>query len=532
MKKTFIVGSQKVQIDTEKDFVGSGGQADIFGRGNTLFKVYHEPKDAIQQEKIDALKLIERNNIIVPDKLIRAESGKAIGYSMKKASGEPLVRYFSNGFWQNNSFDSAKATKIVKSLIENTEFIHSKNCIIGDPNEHNFLVELGSLTPNFIDTDSYGTQSFPVTAAAPGVIDWLTGEFNRMSDWFGIAVVTFWLYIGKHPFRGNHPKHQGFEARVKAGVSLMNDEVSKVNIRDFDLIPDNYRKWYWELFENKKRLPAPDTAGDLSVARVVKKVVASGQFNIKELCEVSGNIASHYHFGGRRFINNFALYFGNESFNVSVSKGHVAVGNESINLSANDFMVIDNRLFAITSDKLIAVGASKYKDVVLSVDCTWDFMSKSTKVFRNVLISNILGKYYFYLPFVVGSDAYCSVLRAPDQLLGMKIVDAKRDGRAMIVIAYDGKEYFRLLFKFDERFLKFSYSSQKTDDVSANLTCLPKGVIVVMNDKAELELHNLEKEKHTVITSKQLSGDMILSRENDTVVFYRDNKLYSLTQTN
>ena len=54
--------------------------------------------------------------------------------------------------------------------------------------------------------------------------------FNKLTDWYSYAIVTFQMYIGIHPFKGIHPdyKPKDLELRMKDGASVFDKKVGEV----------------------------------------------------------------------------------------------------------------------------------------------------------------------------------------------------------------------------------------------------------------------------------------------------------------
>ena len=73
-----------------------------------------------------------------------------------------------------------------------------------------------------IDVDSYQTPGFPATAAdgqRPGPP---CRGFSEETDWFSFAIVSFQMFAGIHPYRGNYPALPRPETPDEANVSVLN----------------------------------------------------------------------------------------------------------------------------------------------------------------------------------------------------------------------------------------------------------------------------------------------------------------------
>ena len=153
------VKSKKV-IVTDKMFIASGGEADIYAKDNLVYKLYH-PGKTIALSKIQELQELKRDNIISPKDIVYDKQGNILGYSMTYLQDAiSMCKIFTNDFRNRNNLTNEMIIELVKCLINDTKYIHSKKCLIVDGNELNYLVSKDFKVPYFIDVDSYITPSF------------------------------------------------------------------------------------------------------------------------------------------------------------------------------------------------------------------------------------------------------------------------------------------------------------------------------------------------------------------------------------
>jgi hypothetical protein len=75
---------------TQKNFKASGGEADIYVNGNTVYKICH-PGKMIPLRKIQELKTLANDLIIVPQEIIVDEHNVEVGYTMKYVSSSIVL---------------------------------------------------------------------------------------------------------------------------------------------------------------------------------------------------------------------------------------------------------------------------------------------------------------------------------------------------------------------------------------------------------------------------------------------------------
>ena len=79
--KVFIKGKGEINL-TQKDFIAAGGQGSVYGKGNTAFKIYAEPKHMLPINKIQELSVLKNRAIIKPEDVLLDEKNRIIGYTM------------------------------------------------------------------------------------------------------------------------------------------------------------------------------------------------------------------------------------------------------------------------------------------------------------------------------------------------------------------------------------------------------------------------------------------------------------------
>jgi len=261
--KVTIAGGRTVSLRA-REFVAQGGEGRIWARSGVAYKVYTDPTRVLASEKIRALQAVASDAVIAPQALLLdPTTGDPVGYTMRHIEGAWLLgQLFARSFCDRNGFDLGAARRVVESMRDTLAAVHRANVLVVDLSDVNVLVNPRDRTPALIDTDSWQTPGHPATAVTPAICDPRTATegFSEGSDWFSFAILSFQLLVGIHPFRGKHPKVKGLAARMAAGLSVLDTDVSLPPAsRGFDVIPPQYRAWYEALFVHGQREAAPET---------------------------------------------------------------------------------------------------------------------------------------------------------------------------------------------------------------------------------------------------------------------------------
>lgn len=234
---------------TDKNYVGSGGEATIYKHQNMAIKLYHDHKKSIPEAKINELSIISATNVCKPLHTVYDSKNRLIGYCMSFIKDtQPICKLFTKSFRDSNSISHADIIDIVKFIQKTIGIIHDDQCLIVDLNEMNLLVSSDFETPIFIDVDSYQTKSFRATAIMDSIRDRTVKNNNwtELSDWYSFAILAFQLYIGIHPYKGKHPKYKANEwiKRMDDNISVFDKDTSLPAIcNDFTVIPSRHLDW-------------------------------------------------------------------------------------------------------------------------------------------------------------------------------------------------------------------------------------------------------------------------------------------------
>jgi hypothetical protein len=562
--KVYVKGQGEVTL-SKTDFVGAGGQASIYAKGGRSFKLYTDPSGMIPAGKLHELANITDPNVIKPEHLIVDKAGSPLGYEMRFIpDAVVLCQLFPPVFRQRNGITPQKTLDLVLSLRQRVANIHAAHVLVVDLNEMNFLVDQGFAEVYAIDVDSYQTAHYPATAIMPSIRDpQVKGlDFTELSDWFSFAIVSFSLFTGIHPYKGNHPSIKGFEDRMAAGVSVFNSDVTVPRVvLPFDVIPEAWRAWYRAVLEDGKRLAPPkDPFGvALVVTPVVRTIGGTGNFDIIELYDLQGQVQGLWESAGLDLIwTTDALYQGNRRLHGEVTgvfgvgftpRANRAVlagttggrlrlfdaeGRQEIpvDLRADEVVSYAGHIYLRSRDKILElvlndVGAMG--QVVVGSRVAMTCLEYATRLFPGGAIQSLLGDTWVALFPRSGTTFQLHV----PELDAYKIIEAKFDGGVLMILGakHKGGQYDRLVIRFADDFKTYDLRVvEDTTPTGLNFVTLDSGVCVCLTEEEKVEVFSRRPGSAgiKVVADPILGGDMILGKQGGRVVFWRGNKVYSL----
>lgn len=268
----------------DKNWITAGGEADIYKVQNKAFKILKNPKDRNLQERVLFAQQWKSLNIAKPEALIKSQSGDVLGLVMPWINGDPLLMAFNNNWRQTHNVTSdtdALWTEQIRVLVDR---VLASGARMVDANEWNYLISKNNIWA--IDADSWCIPGMHATAQMPSIKDWHTPVESPESDWFAAAVVSFQLWTGIHPYKGNIDgfKKGDMPERMRQNVSVLHNGVKVPSVtRDWNAIPKGLLNWYLDVFEQGGRDPMPPSSTwnaikVVTVANMLKQVV-SGVLN-------------------------------------------------------------------------------------------------------------------------------------------------------------------------------------------------------------------------------------------------------------
>jgi hypothetical protein len=568
----FVQGKGTIHLDST-DFKAQGGEGAIFVKGSTAYKIYTDPQKTISPAKIQELSVLTESNIIRPLDLLLDSKSQPIGYSMRYVGKSfALCQLFPRAFRQRNNLTPELTLQLVRKLQDGVKHVHSKGILIVDLNELNFLVAEDFSDVYFIDVDSYQTRSFPATVLMESVRDRQAQTFTTGSDWFSLAVVSFQMFVGIHPFKGTYAplenpsdKATKLDERMRANISVLHPGVSvPPSCLPFSVIPPAYLDWYKAVFEMGQRIPPPDRLPEsLPHGLIVKpgrslspappgisSNLDTSNFEVTELREFDSEILSH---DGSITVTKKSIYFGGRQYAKPVSDVRVAITPRQRHLvvafmdglkphfydmTANmelgpaiegeAIMLNDGRLYVKQNESILAIEFLELaRQTLLTVRVVANVMMKSTLLFDGLAIQNLLGASYAAIPTALD---VCHQLRLAE-LDSYQVVDARLLRNVLIVVATKSGIYDKLIFRFADDFNSYDVRVvANTAAIDIDFTVLDSGIVLNVTDEGDVEVFSRSRNSPQikVISDPAIRGDVTLFHVGTQALIARENRLYRI----
>ena len=505
---TVSVGGRSDVVLADKDYLSQGGQGSVWRIGNVAYKVYHDLKGMIPEAKIAELSAINLKNVLGPQDTLYDKKRQPIGFTMPFVSNtEYITRLFNLSFKKNNNITPEMVTKLVRRMMETLKEIHSKGYVVGDYNEMNFLVSKKWDEVYHIDVDSYQTPSFPCTAIMDSVRDRAVkmGHFDQNTDWFSWAVVTFQMFTGIHPYKGNHPsyKKNDFDSRMRDNISVFNKDVTMPSaFGDWSVIPPNLLAWYKEVFDNGYRgVPDIDTNAIGAKTWKVGKVTNGAGVTFQDLYDYGsevtdmlvqdGVIWSLSADGVWRLSKKVADVTTQSNIKLVKAYGDdpgIVVERDRMlefftyekykigEVQTHSWMVSDGTVYADLAGKLVRCRLQKSHTVKLFVEHAASVMA-SAKFFPGVLVQSVFGKAMLTIPYTDQDIANTYV----PEINGLRFVDAARKGRWFVGIAEKNGKYDRICIHFASDFNSYSIAIESdVSETDVNFAVRQNGLMLLI----------------------------------------------------
>ena len=566
--KIFPRGAPAVEL-TQRHFLAAGGEGKIYVKDKTVYKIYEDPVQMIPEGKIRELSVLDDPHIIKPELPILDAKNILIGYTMKYVKDAiALCMLFTKTYRNTNHITPEMMVDLVKKLQDLVKYIHTKNVLIIDLNELNFLVDQLYKTIYAIDVNSYATRNYPATVIMPAVRDRHAAGFSKDTDWFSFAIVSFQMLIGMHPYLGNHPdfKHLGvnerMEERMKKNVSVFHAGATYPAVcQPFDIIPPALRAWFEAVFEKGIRTAPPDDyLAALQIITKVKAIVGSNLFMVEHLGTYDGIVLGIYHCGPKRiihtdkciYLNKQKIEYNNPKLIIGFTpRSNIPVGiyleNDIVQLVdivdmktyqlgyGDHVFTYNSRLYIKNGDSISEVMftelGSMFIPTAKQVAQVRD-LPEATKIFDGVVIQNLLGRFFITI-FPESNQSYQISI---SELDGYRLIEAKYESKVLVAIGEKSGKYDRFVFRFSGDYK--AYDARKIENIAysgINFTVGDNGACVLMNEEEKLEVFAAKKDtgKITIMEDPALDSDMRFYHDGAKILFIQTehdtSKLYSIT---
>lgn len=295
----YVEGSREAVQLRPTDHLATGGEGCVYLKNGRIFKVYLRPEQAMAaglDRKVALLRSMVHPCIAAPEALLCDRQGRPVGLTLPFVPGDPLCRAFTNTWRDARGFSIPETIELVDAMREVVDFAHAHQALMVDANELNWLIE--GTRPKAIDVDSWQVPGFPATAIMPSIRDHASPGFNKGTDWFAWAVVTFQLFVGIHPYKGTHPTlgPASLEERMRARASVFDAGVRlPPTVRDLGAVPSRLRDWYASTFQSTNRTRPPraaDSAIAPQTAPRLKQVQSStATLSVERVASLEGPVA-------------------------------------------------------------------------------------------------------------------------------------------------------------------------------------------------------------------------------------------------
>lgn len=560
--KVFIQGQGSVSL-TKNDFLGRGGQGEVYAKGPTAYKLYDDPSRMIPVAKIGELAAITDPNVIRPQAVLTDAKGNPVGYTMRFVrDAYTLCQTFTKAFRQRAGLTPEKSLALVRKLQASIAHIHSKRILVVDLNELNFLVDQCLAEIYSIDVDSYQTPGYHASALMESVRDRHArpNQFTEATDWFAFAIVSWQMFIGIHPYKGRHPQFgDDMDERMKHNLSVLNPEVKypKGVVLPFDVIPPSYRRWYEAVLERGERsAPPDDNAAPVAVAQRTQAITQGAAVDIVKLLTLPEEIVAYFDSPVQPVtITTTAFYLGGRRVDDVPPRAVVAhalrterpiaawtEGGKlrlfdllakraiSIDLDASHATVSDRRLYTLSGSNLLEIQFLKTTNAIMaSTQIVGAALELATHVGDGVMLQNLLGSFYASV-FPFEGLHYQVRLKELD---GAKILESRYRNRVLAVVASKGGRYDRYVFRFASDYGR-TYDVHSVRDITPtglNFVVHENGTAVMIDEEAQIQVFSNQPGSLTskLIKDPAIGVDMRLGIKGSQTIFWKDDSLYTMS---
>lgn len=547
-------GGKQVALG-EKDIKSAfGGEGLIYLKNGVIYKVYPDDKFLPPEKKLIELQQLKHPSIIAPtDILVDSANGRLKGFSMPYKDAYELCMLFPKAFKDRHKITPAQITELVKLMQSANKYLHSRNFLMVDGNEMNYLVDKKFNNVYLIDVNSYQTPSYPAQAIMDSVKDPHAKSFNQNTDWYSWAIVTFQMFIGIHPYKGIYTKNLTMNERMKRNISVFNPDVTIPAVcAPFDTIPAALRDWYEAVFEQGLRTAPPDSyESRIIAASRVTKQVGSDNFLITLLYTYQKPVIM-YSIGytmtenglykddkvmiGLNDVAEIVVTPQGQGILARLEKGKVKLFpiltkvEMPVNFQADEIMSYQGRLYLRNGGHINEVSfVDLGNKIVSTLKKVGNVIENDTHMFDGCVVSNLSNLCSIS---VFPKAETCYQLQIPE-LTNHKVLDAKFDNGVLIVIAARVTgEHDKFIFRFDAGFKSYDVRVQESIQVSEiNFVVLETGVVLHMADTGVLECFKAVPGAKDIIEidDQAIDTDCILMKNGNQAMFARGEKLYKFS---
>ena len=269
------------------DKVGEGGEAVVYKKGTSAFKIFRLPSDefylgdmpdairmreqAAERLKAYPTKLVEfplwlSAHLVGPRKLIQMDKEYPVGgYEMALVDNAAPLRKYTRPKWKRqNKVTQENIGEIFLDLYDVLSEAHACGMLVGDFKPDNILVSGNKAF--IVDAESMAYGPYRCRTYSDGYVDTelcdrkldyevLVRPYNRASDWYAYTVMLFQVLTNLHPYEGVYTPESGKPPVVPAARALKRISVFNKNVRvpnfteGIKLLPKELQHFFFNVFE-------------------------------------------------------------------------------------------------------------------------------------------------------------------------------------------------------------------------------------------------------------------------------------------
>lgn len=523
----FVPSVGKITLKNN-NFLAKGGEATLYVQGNTVFKIFDDKNNLPHSSKLDELKVLNSTNIIIPIENIFKSNGKdRIGFTMRLLQNTYCWNeLYTNTFKSNNNFEIDQQLKLIDKFKQLIEFIHSKNILVVDLNEFNFLVDKNLKEIYGIDVTSYQTRGFPARVIMPSIKDYKSLHFSENTDWFSWGILTFNLLIGIHPFKGNYqlfdnlPIEERLKQRILNGISVLDPTVKIPRIcKPFSIIPENLLNWYKSVFSGRLREKPPSDFFKLTQIVIKQQNISGTNLKITKIYKIKGKTV----WGIKDKTPIFSPYILTPNMEIisgKVEHNKITLGNSTFFF--DKIIQYDNRL--LLKKKEIITEIICYTTNILNEKHVGNILDfpHTTKIYDGIIIQNMLGR-HFYSIFPHPGMCYQNSLKDFDK---SKILSAKFDKKFAQIISFEQNNYYKTTFELVNNTLQ-EIDKEIVDETSEiNFVVTISGLFISIPCDGELKI--IQNRKITTIKDDTITTGISLLTNGSNVFGILQDEIYQM----
>jgi len=197
-----------------------------------------------------------------------------------------------------------------------------------------------------------------------------------------------------------------------------------------------------------------------------------------------------------------------------------------ITLKAEHLLSVNNYLYVVQQNQLIAVKIiQRASKILVSTGKSWPILPQAHQVLDGCLYQSILGKPYLVVPF---SETAC-VTKAIPELTGYRIISGKHENGVIMLIGHQQGRYDQIIIRFDKNYHQYKIRIlEHCEFLDNNFVTLNNDRVIHIPHDGELVIFHRYDDTQKNIVDPQIYTTMRLAHNMNKVLFYTDNRLYSL----